>query len=136
MQNRSRILIVLLSVLAVATACSSDTITTEHTLVSAQDAHELTQDPPAGLVVLDIRTPEEFDEGHLEGAVMVDFYATDFGDQLDALDKDVPYLMYCRSGNRSAQAASMMEDLGFEVVYELDGGIVTWANAGYPIVRS
>ncbi len=101
--------------------------------VSVDDAAALVDDPPADLVVLDVRTPEEFAEGHLDGAVLVDFYDADFADQLAALDPDVPYLVYCRSGNRSGQALSVMEQLGFSSAVDVDGGIVAWAGAGLPV---
>ena len=101
--------------------------------VSVGDAAALVDDPPADLVVLDVRTPEEFAEGHLDGAVLVDFYDADFADQLAALDSDVPYLVYCRSGNRSGQALSVMEQLGFSSAVDVDGGIVAWAGAGLPV---
>ena len=87
-------------------------------------------DDPAGLVVLDIRTPEEFNAGALPSAINIDFYEADFRDRLADLDKDVPYVMYCNSGNRSATAADMMEELGFTEVYEINGGIQAWAQAG------
>jgi rhodanese-related sulfurtransferase len=101
--------------------------------ISAADAAAIADAPPADLVVLDVRTPEEFAEGHLEGAVLVDFYDADFADQLAALDPDVPYLLYCRSGNRSGQALGVMEQLGFTSVANLDGGIVAWSGAGLPV---
>ena len=59
--------------------------------------------------------------------------AADFADRLSDLDKDTPYFVYCRSGNRSATTIDMMRDLGFTEVYELDGGIASWAAAGLPI---
>jgi rhodanese-related sulfurtransferase len=101
--------------------------------ISVDAAAAITDNPPDDLVVLDVRTPEEFAEGHLEGAVLVDFYAADFADQLAALDTDVPYLVYCRSGNRSGQALGMMEQLGFASAVDVDGGIVAWADAGLPV---
>ncbi len=101
--------------------------------ISPQDAAALADDPPGDLVVLDVRTPEEFAEGHLDGAVLVDFYDADFAAQLTALDPDVPYLVYCRSGNRSGQTLAIMDELGFESAVDVDGGIVAWANAGLPI---
>jgi rhodanese-related sulfurtransferase len=101
--------------------------------ISAVDAAAIADAPPADLVVLDIRTPEEFAEGHLEGAVLVDFYDADFADQLAALDPDVPYLLYCRSGNRSGQALGVMEQLGFTSVANVDGGIIAWTGAGLPV---
>jgi len=101
--------------------------------ISAEAAAAITDNPPDDLVVLDVRTPEEFAEGHLEGAVLVDFYAADFAEQLAALDTDVPYLVYCRSGNRSGQALGVMEQLGFASAVDVDGGIVAWADAGLPV---
>ena len=127
------LLILALSVLVAA--CSSDTTTQTIELVSPADAAQVITDDPAGLVVLDIRTLEEFNEAHLADAVMIDFYAEDFADQLDTLDKDVPYVLYCRTGNRSSDAVNTMEDLGFVEVYEIDGGIVNWYDQGYPIVN-
>lgn len=124
-------LILALSVLV--TACSSDTRTQSIELVSPADAAQVIADDPVGLVVLDIRTLEEFNEARLAGAIMVDFYADDFADQLDTLDTDVPYVVYCRTGNRSSEAVKTMKDLGFVEVYEVDGGIVNWYDQGYPI---
>ena len=103
------------------------------TSVSPEDAAAITADPPDGLVVLDVRTPEEYAEGHLDGAVLVDFYDADFADQLAALDKDVPYLVYCRSGNRSGQTIPLMQQLGFDSAVDVDGGILAWAGAGLPV---
>ena len=65
--------------------------------------------------------------------MLVDFYAADFAEQLAALDTDVPYLVYCRSGNRSGQALGVMEQLGFASAVDVDGGIVAWADAGLPV---
>ena len=67
---------------------------------------------------------------------MIDFYRDDFADQLAALDRDTPYVLYCRSGNRSGQAAAMMKDLGFSSVQEIDGGIIAWQAADLPVVTN
>lgn len=72
-----------------------------------------------GRVVIDVRTPEEFDEGHIAGAQRIGLADADFADQIAALDPEVDYVVYCRSGNRSAQAAAEMRALGLDV---LDGG--------------
>lgn len=129
-----RSLFVLVLALSVfVTACSSDTTTQSIELVSPTEAAQVIADDPAGLVVLDIRTPQEFNEARLADAVMVDFYAEDFAAQLETLDKDVPYVMYCNSGNRSSDAVKTMKDLGFVEVYEIDGGIVNWYDQGLPI---
>jgi rhodanese-related sulfurtransferase len=120
-------------VLLLVTACSSGSDTATIELVSPADAAQVIEDDPAGLVVLDIRTPEEFNEARLADAVNVDFYDADFADQLDALDKNDPYVMYCRSGNRSSEAIKTMKDLGFVEVYEIDGGIANWYDSGFPV---
>ena len=104
-------------------------------LVSAQDGASIQSNPPEDLVILDVRTAEEFDEGHLEGAVMIDFYGDDFADQLADLDPEVPYLLYCRSGNRSGQTTAIMETLGFTDVADVDGGINSWTEAGLPTTK-
>ncbi len=129
------LLLLILALSVLVTACSSDTTTQSIELVSPADAAQVIADDPTGLVVLDIRTPEEFNEARLADAIMVDFYADDFADQLDTLDKDVPYVMYCRTGNRSSDAVKTMKDLGFVQVYEIDGGIVNWYEQGYPVVN-
>lgn len=113
---------------------SVDSSTPGIRLISPEDGAAIQSDPPADLVILDVRTSEEFAESHLEGAVMIDFYRDDFADQLAELDPDVPYLVYCRSGNRSGQTTTMMEQLGFADVADVDGGIVSWADAGLATV--
>jgi rhodanese-related sulfurtransferase len=86
--------------------------------------------------LLDIRTKEEFDQGHLAGALQIDFYQTQaFSNYLDTLDPTQPYLVYCRSGNRSSQAMKLMNQKGFTQVTELKGGIAAWQNAGFQIER-
>lgn len=101
--------------------------------ISPSDASALITAAPAGLVVLDVRTPEEFASGHLAGAVNLDFRAATFGGDLAALDTEVPYVLYCRSGNRSAEAREMMRSLGFREVHEIAGGIDAWIEAGLPV---
>jgi len=103
-------------------------------LVTPEEGAALRADPPDDLVILDVRTPEEYGDGHLSGAVQIDFYDDDFADQLADLDTDVPYLVYCRSGNRSGQTTAIMRDLGFTDVADVDGGIIAWAEAGNPVV--
>ena len=112
-------------------ACGSDTAAFE--LTSAVESQQLLAEPLPGLTILDIRTPDEFASGHIAGATNLDFYEPQFAGWLDDLDKDTPYLVYCRSGNRSASAIETMKSLGFAEVYELDGGIVSWAQSGLPL---
>jgi len=79
-------------------------------------------------VLLDVRTDGEFASGHISGARQINFYDGDFQKQLEGLDKETPVYVYCRSGNRSGQAATMMKKMGFKAVYNLQGGIGAWAR--------
>jgi rhodanese-related sulfurtransferase len=82
-------------------------------------------------VVLDVRTPEEYRDGHLEGAVMIDFRSNGFREKVEALDREKTYLVYCRTGNRSGSAISMMEEMGFRRIYHLADGIKGWKEKGF-----
>ena len=117
-----------------ATAAPTVEVAAGFSTISADAAAAVLADAPDDLVILDVRTPEEYAEGHLDGAVLVDFYDADFADQLAELDPAVPYLVYCRSGNRSGQTLPLMEQLGFGSASDIDGGILAWAGAGLPIV--
>jgi rhodanese-related sulfurtransferase len=77
-------------------------------------------------VVLDVRTPQEFQTGYLVGAVNLDFRSPDFSDRVAQMIRADTYLVYCRSGQRSANAMGIMKECGFPVVYNLEGGIVKW----------
>ncbi len=87
-------------------------------------------------MVIDVRTAEEFTSGHVAEAVNQDFYQTAaFKQYLEGLDKNKPYLIYCRTGHRSGQVLEMMKEMGFTSVTNLDGGINAWQQAGLPIVK-
>ncbi len=135
----TRLLIPLGLAIAVAAACggSGDEPASDASgirVVTPADGAALIADPPDDLVILDVRTIEEFDEGHIAGAELLDFYRSDFSARLDELDKDQPYLIYCRSGNRSGQTRAIMEDLGFTDVVDVDGGVLAWSDAGLTLV--
>ena len=104
-------------------------------VISTQQAAEVIlalQDDPQ-FVLMDIRTSPEVEAAHLSGAVAVDFHSDSFRDDLAALDRDLIYLIYCRTGNRTGTTARLMEQLGFENVYDMGGGISQWLLAGYPV---
>jgi rhodanese-related sulfurtransferase len=90
----------------------------------------------AGIITLDVRTPGEFNEGHIEGALLVDFQSGNFENEIASLDKSKTYAVYCRSGSRSGQAVKIMSDAGFTNIYNLDGGVIDWASAGLPLVNN
>lgn len=87
-----------------------------------------------GTQVIDVRTPAEFAEGHLPGAVNIDVNAPDFAARVASLDKNAPYAVYCRTGNRSASALQVMQGQGFTGAYHLGGGIGAWQSAGGQVV--
>lgn len=87
------------------------------------------------LTVIDVRTPDEFGDGHIKGAKNINFYDADFKKQIGKLDKSKAYLVHCRSGGRSARASKVMVDLGFKLVYDLAPGMMGWEEAGKPVVE-
>lgn len=85
--------------------------------------------------IIDIRTPEEFASGHIDGAININLFDKTFLDQISKLDKTKPIYMYCRSGSRSRSASKKVSNLGFEKVYDLQGGIIYWARNNYQIIK-
>ena len=88
-----------------------------------------------GFVIIDVRTPAEYQQGHIAGARLIDYYSSDFQRSLERLDKAKTYLFYCRSGNRSGRTMKMIAGMGFEKVYHLVGGIRQWQGQGFPLVK-
>lgn len=86
-------------------------------------------------ILLDVRTPEEFAEGHLTDAKLINYYNEDFKNQLSLLDKTKPVFLYCRSGKRSGASAELLIELGFKEVYDLQGGFMAWAEGKYPFIK-
>lgn len=88
-----------------------------------------TSDKP---VVIDVRSTEEYEKGHLAAAKNYDWNGPDFDKQVATLDKNQTIMVYCLSGGRSASAAKKLRAIGFKQVYELDGGIMKWRAAKLP----
>jgi rhodanese-related sulfurtransferase len=101
--------------------------------VDAKAAAALVQ--AGGITILDVRTPDEYSEGHLKEAKNADILSKDFATQLSALDKAKPILVHCQAGGRSTRALPALEKLGFTSVYHLDGGMNDWLKAGKPVVK-
>lgn len=95
-------------------------------VVSPAEFKELMQGE--GVQLIDVRTPGEVSEGMIEGATNIDYNGANFKEQIDALDRDQPVLVYCRSGGRSGRAAAMMKEMGFKEVYDLQGGYMNWSK--------
>ena len=125
-----KILTFLLAALGLTTACGQDNF--ENTDV--QGFSELVAD--TNVVVLDVRTVDEFNDGHIKGAILIDQGQSDFIEKAKSLlpiDKKIA--IYCRSGRRSANAAGRLADIGYKCV-NLKGGIIAWKEAGMPVVTS
>jgi rhodanese-related sulfurtransferase len=86
-------------------------------------------------VILDVRTPAEYSQGHIAGAKLLDFYGKGFQQALGKLDKSKTFLIYCRSGSRSGKTMSLASGLGFEHLYHLGRGVMDWQAQGYPLVK-
>ena len=114
---------------------NTDTKTFEN--ITIQEAVELIEDNTnnTSFTILDVRTPEEFNAGYIEGAMNLDFYSNTFNEELNKLEKDNTYFIYCGSGNRSGQAMTIMKFLGFEEGYNLSVGIIDWISEGLPVVN-
>lgn len=102
--------------------------------VSPDEAEKLLKDNPK-VVVLDVRTPEEFVKGHIAGAKNVDFKAPDFAEKIAALDKGKTYLVHCAVGGRSSKTLDTMRDKNFTALYHLNEGFKAWEKAGKPVEK-
>ena len=78
--------------------------------------------------ILDVRTPEEFKEGHIDNALNIDWLGDHFVQDAEKLDKDKPVFVYCRSGKRSKAASDKLQEMGFKTIYNLDGGYISWST--------
>ena len=88
-----------------------------------------------GVTIVDVRTPQEFADGHIEGAVNIPVELPDFMDQVSQLDPNGTYAVYCRSGNRSQPAVAGMSSVGINGIYELESGTTGWTSEGQPLVK-
>ena len=119
-----RLLALLMLVLLAVPALARD--------ISVQDAAALLQNPPQGLVIVEVRTPAEFREGHLPGAVNMDYFGGPFETQIQSLPKTAPVLLYCRTGNRSGSAYDVMTKAGIGNILHMNEGITKWQQLGLP----
>ncbi len=86
--------------------------------------------------LIDVRTPEEFNAGHIAGAVNINLHDKDFNARMNKLDKDKTVYIYCKAGSRSAKAVQALNSNGFTAIVELDGGTDAWTKAGKPLSKS
>lgn len=132
MERKASMVVALPLVLALVAAAASGSAVTNVTVGKAQTLMK-ERAGKADFVILDVRTPEEFAEGHLAGAVNLDVQAQDFEKKFRALDRKKSYLVYCRTGNRSRKATVAMEALGFRAIFHMNEGIVKWKQQNLPL---
>lgn len=87
------------------------------------------------VVVLDVRTPEEYAAGHISGARNIDFRGASFADNLGGLDKSKTYMVHCASGRRSTESLAVFQKLGFKAIVHMDGGFNGWVAAELPVEK-
>ncbi len=87
------------------------------------------------VILLDVRTPDEVAQGQIEGSSSINFYDEDFVEKINLINKDKVICVYCRSGNRSSKAAKIMQQNGFNRIYNLDGGTMAWASQNFPLTK-
>lgn len=115
-------------------SCSNGQTKKEDTIAQNVNVEEFTKHIE-GAQIVDVRTPDEWNQGIIDGAVMNNIYDADFEAKLGKLDKEKPVAVYCKVGGRSGQAMAKMQELGFKEVYNLKGGMDAWKGANKPTVK-
>ncbi len=125
-----KLIVVFLTSVLILTGCTSadDSVDLKVSDFSAKSQE-------VGVVSLDVRTADEFAEGHLIKAININVESGNFEAEIEKLDKNTTYAVYCRSGRRSAIAVDLMKKAGFTSLYNLDGGVIDWSASGLPLVR-
>ena len=85
-------------------------------------------------VLVDVRTHDEYNSGYIENSLNIDYLSNDFSENVEKLDKNIPIVLYCRSGKRSSMSANKLSELGFKEIYNLEGGILEWIELGNSVV--
>ena len=138
MNNLIRVLISAVLIAVVASCGLQSTTDIPINNVDVNTARDLvTQDET--VIVLDVRTPEEYAIGHIEGALNINIAEVDFSERVSKLDRDKTYIIHCSANvknGRSAKSLEIMSSFGFDKLLNMEGGIIAWEQSGYPIVRS
>jgi len=116
----------------VFTGCKEKTIAREIRVITPQEVHDAVSDSHKHQLV-DVRTLEEFHEGHLQNAQNICVTDADFEENISKLDKAQPIYLYCRSGKRSAKAAEILKGMGFKEIYDMEGGFLEWQSEGLQV---
>lgn len=114
-------------------SCSSNSTATVSNLDAAVFSQKVAE---TGVVTLDVRTPFEFMVGHIPGAINIDVEGLQFNSEIEKLDKNLTYAVYCRSGRRSIVAIEAMQNVGFNSLFNLTNGINDWQAQNLPLETS
>lgn len=115
-------------------ACAQSTDVSKQTNLNVEEVKSLLETNKE-VVLIDVRTPDEYRQGHLENSTMIDFYGETFQNDIAKLDKEKEYVVYCRSGGRSGKAVNMMQEMGFAKVHNMSGGFLAWNRANFESVK-
>jgi thioredoxin len=125
---------IILLVFILGTSCSANQKTGITTLTPEAFANKIAE--TTNPQIIDVRTPEEYIGGAIEDAQNVNWNSADLNSKIELLDKTRPVFVYCLSGGRSAEASQTLVDKGFKEIFELQGGIMAWNNAGLPLANA
>ena len=135
-ENMKHSLFLILLLTSIQLFTFADEKVESYTNLSAQKTKALVNDykeKSKKLIIIDVRTKDEYKKSHLTNSKLIDFFDSNFEDKIKNLDKKTPYLLHCQSGGRSMKAFKLMQSLGFKKVYHLDGGMLTWKKLGKKI---
>ena len=115
-------------------SCAQSSSAKKSDVISLISPQEL-NDKLGDIQLIDVRTPQEFADGYINGAKLVDYMSSDFMAKISKLDTTKVLYIYCRSGNRSGKAARKLEALGFPKVYDLQDGILNWNQSKMKVIK-
>lgn len=127
MKKFTILLAVLISVITLSCKGKESVIT----IVTTEEVQTIMQSEDVQLI--DVRTPEEYQEGHILNAQNIDYNSPNFEVNITKLDKSKPVLLYCKSGNRSGKSSQIFLEAGFKIIYDLEGGITEWIDKGLEV---
>lgn len=128
MKHLSITLILLVSVALIS--CNSNVSAQQSQLLEAKDFKEKINED---VHLIDVRTAREYKQGHIKGAVNIDYMSSDFAEQIEKLDTSKPIVIYCRTGRRSGLSTKVIVQAGFKEIYDLKGGTVNWTKKGFAL---
>ena len=122
------------SILILSSNIIAEEISDDIKFLSAEKSYELIEKNKRNpeFIILDVRTSDEYNSGHIANALNIDYKSADFKNNVSKLDRDKTYITYCHSGRRSTAASKIMEEMGFDKIYMINGGIIAWEKDNFP----